>query len=186
MNFIGKIIKFFMDNPQEEQYTGPISDPTCPTCNINLQDKKWLDASFYICNDCNGIWINSDNFPKLLKKKEEELEGIFAYTEENLNIRYNYMTPRDLRKCPVCPNMMMNIQFDSSSGIWLDHCPANHGIWLDAGEINLVLQYRKLLEEHGGILPGQIIGITDQFRKEMNEQVGGFKLKTYHLDDGKI
>jgi Zn-finger nucleic acid-binding protein len=178
MSILQSIIKFFMDNPvpQEETYKGPINFPHCPTCDVSLTEKRLSAISFFTCNECNGLWVSSENFPEFLKKEEDELAGLFTYTEENLNIRHKFMSPRDLRKCPICLHMMMNIQFDSSSGVWIDHCCFNHGIWLDAGEINLILQYRKLLKEHGGKIPGQIIGMTEDFKKEMENNVGGFKL----------
>ncbi|MEQ8168276.1 MAG: zf-TFIIB domain-containing protein [Candidatus Eremiobacterota bacterium] len=178
MSLLLKIIKFFVDNPvpQEQAYTGPVNFPKCPTCDINLIERSLLNCSFFVCDECSGIWVNSDTFPLLLKKEEEDLEGLFAYTEQNLTIKNKFMSPRDLRPCPVCSNMMMNIQFDASSGIWIDHCCFNHGIWLDAGEINLILQYRKMLKEYGGKIPGQVIGISEEFKKEMEGNVGGFNV----------
>ena len=38
---------------------------------------------------------------------------------------------------------MENYQFGYQSGIWIDACPDQHGVWLDAGELPLVLQFQQ-------------------------------------------
>ena len=180
MSLFQAIIDFFTatgNSYEEKAFDGPLRDPVCPTCNTGLSHLNAAGVIFKLCSSCNGIWVDKECFSGILQKNEEELDPYFSYTEENLDVRMNYMTPADTRKCPVCETTMMNIEYDSSSGIWLDHCPHNHGIWLDAGEINLVLQYKKLLNEHGGKIPGQVIGMTEEFKKEMEENVGGFKVK---------
>jgi Zn-finger nucleic acid-binding protein len=153
MSFIKRLFNFFKaQSSQENQYTEPLHTPTCPTCNINLGTRVVDDIPLSVCEKCNGIWVSELDFPDLIHEDERKLEKLFHYTEENLKIRFDYMSPGAVRKCPVCPHFMMNVQFDYSSGIWLDHCPNNHGVWLDAGEINLVINYHKKSQEPASVM----------------------------------
>ncbi len=180
MSLLKKIIDFLTSTGgsyEEEPFKGNLRAPVCPTCNYGLGAVNVGSAIFHLCNNCNGIWVDKSSFSEVSSMREQDIDPYFSYTEENLDIRLSYMTPGSVRHCPVCASPMMNIQYDSSSGIWLDHCPHNHGIWLDAGEINLVLQYKNLLKEHGGKIPGQPIGMTEDFKREMEGNVGGYKMK---------
>ena len=38
---------------------------------------------------------------------------------------------------------MDHYQFDYASGIWVDSCPLGHGLWLDAGELKQIIEYRQ-------------------------------------------
>lgn len=150
MSFIKRLFNFFKAQSSEEnKYTEPLQTPACPTCKINLGTRVIDEIPISICEKCNGIWVSEFDFQDLIHEDQAKLEKLFNYTEENLKIRFDYMSPGAVRKCPVCPSFMMNLQFDYSSGIWLDHCPNNHGVWLDAGEIDLVIQYKRKIRELG-------------------------------------
>ncbi len=46
-------------------------------------------------------------------------------------------------KCPSCQEILFAVEFDE---IELDYCGACHGIWLDAGELDLLLENHTLTE----------------------------------------
>ena len=39
--------------------------------------------------------------------------------------------------CPTCKNMMIVVEYEQ---IELDYCPSCHGVWFDAGELQLLLE----------------------------------------------
>ena len=69
-------------------------------------------------------------------------------------VRLNYLlfncigkTVADIMNCPVCKNAMITLEL---AEVEIDHCTDCGGIWLDAGELELLLgdvsQARSLLE----------------------------------------
>jgi Zn-finger nucleic acid-binding protein len=46
---------------------------------------------------------------------------------------------------------MENYQFAYQSGIWIDACPDQHGIWLDAGELSLIREYQENTRNRGAL-----------------------------------
>jgi Zn-finger nucleic acid-binding protein len=48
--------------------------------------------------------------------------------------------------CPTCKNNMIVVEYKR---IELDYCPNCHGVWLDSGELELLLQSNQLLEKPG-------------------------------------
>jgi Zn-finger nucleic acid-binding protein len=55
------------------------------------------------------------------------------------------LTPRI--NCPVCSSTLDRFVFCLDSGVTIDRC-AEHGMWLDDGELARVLNYLKQSAEH--------------------------------------
>jgi Zn-finger nucleic acid-binding protein len=70
-----------------------------------------------------------NKFKEMLELPEEQVRPFFEISHESFN-------PTSLtRICPGCDAEMDRAQFHYSSGIWIDTCPNNHGVWLDGGEL---------------------------------------------------
>ncbi len=44
---------------------------------------------------------------------------------------------------------MSNYQFEETSGTWIDACSDGHGVWLDAGELELLRRFHHGPEDAG-------------------------------------
>jgi len=80
-----------------------------------------------ICPQCYGIWLDKGELNKLLK-------------DRNLS---NYLTKHigtKSRSPMICPRCAMTMDFEMAEGIEVDVCMTCGGIWLDAGELDLLKQ----------------------------------------------
>ena len=82
------------------------------------------------CNSCKGIWLDSG-----------ELDLLFnSANSGNINDFLNKKSDQlDPKRCPICKKKMELVEFENS-GIILDRCKNNHGIWFDNGELRSLLK----------------------------------------------
>lgn len=88
------------------------------------------------CSACGGVWLDSG-----------ELEIIIgeSSTGNSTTAVFRTDSTRKERKirCPKCGKKMEKGYWEKVSDILLDHCRQGHGIWLDKGELNILLHSRK-------------------------------------------
>jgi hypothetical protein len=60
-------------------------------------------------------------------------------------------------KCPKCGG---NLQGEAFHGLQIDRCPDCHGMWFDAGEIEMILK-----DEDAGVLRRVMGDLRASFRK---------------------
>ena len=124
----------------------PLSERNCPECSKPMATIDVGDGGhFYIehCNDCGGLFFDSGELQELLDSKIKET-NILNYSALN-SLLVDNPTYNDVviyRKCPVCSDLMTRENFGAKSGVIIDHCH-NHGIWLNSGELNRLLEWKK-------------------------------------------
>ena len=83
------------------------------------------------CPACKGIWLDNG-----------ELELIFSSSERK-EIAKSFTLRNDLteekRRCPNCKKKMDKVEFENT-GIIIDRCVNNHGLWFDNGELRSLLK----------------------------------------------
>jgi uncharacterized protein len=75
-----------------------------------------------------------------MKKEAEERQGRMAEDEKKRLQQLHYM------HCPKCGHQLAELDY---KGVKIDRCMNCHGVWLDAGELELVNQREGYL---GGML----------------------------------
>lgn len=108
--------------------------PRCPSCSCALRP---VHGGLHACGSCQGLWMPNESFQECLRGEVE------APTGSALAGQHTYQRSASSRTCPACEARMENYQFAYQSGIWIDACPDQHGVWLDAGELPLILQYQQ-------------------------------------------
>jgi Zn-finger nucleic acid-binding protein len=111
----------------------------CPRCREPMQALLLGDTTARECAACGGLWLNPAALQRLSDGRETRAEvvtllGLRAPTTK---------TPPDVVRyvpCPECGGLMNRKNFAQSSGVVLDVC-ANHGVWLDRGELERVLGF---------------------------------------------
>ena len=118
----------------------------CPHCEeplrtINLRaDKKF---NIERCEQCQGIFFDHNELAALL---ENTVTNVFKIDRRRLDSvnkeSYNGMSKVKYVKCPECREFMHRSNYASRSGVIVDKC-RDHGIWLDSGELNRLMQWKK-------------------------------------------
>ena len=105
----------------------------CPRCNVALDGHKYRDLEVDHCPNCRGLWLDFDEMDLLedSANKEEVLKGTRDYARR----------PGDL-PCPHC-DALMDVFNYRAYNLPIEHCPNNHGYWLDKGEEDRVLELMK-------------------------------------------
>ncbi len=127
----------------------------CPKCNVPMHEIKREDVIVDECRKCGGVWCDTDELNSLIKNKNErikkELEEAGSEEEKKNILEREKYEPRivhdedlvSMLNCIVCGAPMKRINYQYSSGIIIDVCPHNHGIWLDKGELERVFEFTK-------------------------------------------
>lgn len=92
-------------------------------------------ANAHACTRCHGIFAPPRAWSRFWRVPD---------TASDLDRRFPHkfgpsLTP--LVACSTCRIEMERARFSATSNIVIDVCPRAHGIWLDAGELRLVLAY---------------------------------------------
>lgn len=154
MEFFEFIKVLLSATPISTEITKPT--PVCPNCEVSLESQAIDEHSFGRCSTCHGLWLSEDVFGVLLDLPEEKVASLTGqFTAEHTLER----SPQS-RPCANCENAMDNYQFNYDSGIWLDACPGNHGIWLDEGELKLCRACKRFVDKKlatGGPSAGELL-----------------------------
>jgi len=123
----------------------PDLNRTCPVCKtqlktINVGEK--LPLFIERCDSCYGVFFDFNELEELIEysvkgSKNVDLKKLFEITQ---NPRYIDIVV--YRKCPVCAKTMNRKNFMGQSGVITDIC-AEHGIWLDSGELRQIMEWVK-------------------------------------------
>jgi len=86
-----------------------------------------------------GCFVRTEDFGALVEREEsgQRVELPFVPPDGRSLPRQTLLA---LVHCPHCPREMDRARFDQRAELVIDVCPS-HGIWLDAGELTMVLAY---------------------------------------------
>jgi len=117
----------------------------CPVCKtqlktINIGEK--LPLYIERCDSCYGVFFDINELEEMIDfsvkgSQNVDLIKLFQITENP-----RYIDIITYRKCPVCTKTMNRKNFMGQSGVITDIC-AEHGIWLDSGELRQIMEWVK-------------------------------------------
>jgi Zn-finger nucleic acid-binding protein len=162
----------------------------CPRCKVGLElVHSNCGVEVDICPTCKGIWLDNGELESLINSNAtapltfdtnylEQLDHLPMYKEETVT----YIP------CPHCSKIMNRRNHGARSGVILDACK-DHGIWLDAGELNRILHWHQA---GGSILHQQLEDEKQRIeekqnkvkaqRKLMDKEGGSFSYETWSSD----
>lgn len=124
------------------------SSHQCPTCNIlcddiNIGTKKRIIIQR--CKDCDGIFISENILEEIIQAQSVIKNNIDLHVLRFIkdNPRHSQETVIKYKKCPVCDITMHRLNYRAVSGVIVDKCH-KHGIWLDAGELLQLNEWKKV------------------------------------------
>lgn len=122
---------------------GEASRKVCPHCDVLLSSTVIAAGQQVVierCEKCLGLFFDPAELDMVTKSPtasadEVDLVRLTHLVEEE--------TPNELPgvkyvKCPTCRELMNRRQYGTRSGVIVDEC-ADHGVWLDRGELRRIL-----------------------------------------------
>ncbi|MEN3015658.1 MAG: zf-TFIIB domain-containing protein [bacterium] len=116
---------------------------SCPNCeytmkviSIKFKGKSDIDIlKIDFCDSCEGIWFDRGELVKALEINIKDISKFFPSSTK----RSEKGSGR--RVCPICSKYLSLINYSKDSDIWVDVCTNGCGIFLDAGELELLKLY---------------------------------------------
>lgn len=102
----------------------------CPRCNVELKVERYRGLEIDRCPQCEGLWLDHHELG--------HLEDTVVDTGTSKGTMWMRSFGSDLT-CPHCDQQMNWFRYRRYD-LEIDHCPAEHGFWLDKGEEKRVLE----------------------------------------------
>jgi Zn-finger nucleic acid-binding protein len=123
-----------IDGAKYESATGDV----CPACGQNLNAYQIFSMPFEACPHCRGLWLFKDELREL---KNRVQGGSLRWLNDEIEALEKASVAVTEKPCVKCQNLkMVSVTFGKSS-ILIDWCPQCHGMWLDRGEFESIMQY---------------------------------------------
>lgn len=139
----------------------------CADCRCEMIPYKVRQIALDVCPQCKGFWFDSGELEKVLLLPDDFLQASFS-ARERPGGPFGYKG--DPRPCPRCSATM---EKDRCESIWVDYCTQGHGIWLDAGELQLIYQH---VQASRGPLPPSVKATSGNVVTDFASLTGGVLL----------
>ena len=121
----------------------------CPVCKNTLVVLELEQIEIDYCTSCGGIWLDAGELELLLETQEERSRLLNLLVEDSSVKEKRY-------RCPICSKKMKKVFVGEEKKILIDKCKKNHGLWLDKGELEAVIQFSSQNRD------GKIINLLKQ------------------------
>ena len=105
----------------------------CPICENPLVILELDQIEIDHCLNCGGIWLDAGELELLLVTDKERERFIKLLIEAESVNEKKY-------PCPICNKKMGKVFVGEEKKILIDKCKRNHGLWLDKGELEAVIE----------------------------------------------
>jgi Zn-finger nucleic acid-binding protein len=102
----------------------------CPACRASMAILEYNGVDLDFCFSCRGCWLDAGELGLILNGTPDR--------PEDLKLE---KSSRGKRRCPRCGSRM-RVGPAPATGVEVDACPAGHGLWLDAGELEQIVKAR--------------------------------------------
>lgn len=110
----------------------------CPACAGKLRQRDLGEISLVECAGCAGLWITTELLEELCLRADRPYPELLALFRQLPKPEFKLEHPVVYRACPVCNTLMLRRRFARKTQVVLDCC-SQHGLWLDHGELELIL-----------------------------------------------
>jgi Zn-finger nucleic acid-binding protein len=105
----------------------------CPVCKNPMVVLELDQIEIDHCLNCGGIWLDAGELELLLDTDEERERFVKLLIEDDSVKEKKY-------PCPICNKKMEKVFVGEEKKILIDKCRKNHGLWLDKGELEQVIE----------------------------------------------
>lgn len=109
----------------------------CPNCESINSESLLLDSNLNAikCNDCEGIWIPSNNYFKYIESNKPDLSILNPTDMQKV---FSEKDSETGKKCPDCGKQVVARKAGFGAEFKVDRCDHCFGIWLDKNEWELL------------------------------------------------
>ncbi|HSR48421.1 MAG TPA: zf-TFIIB domain-containing protein [Anaerolineales bacterium] len=107
----------------------------CPVDGSSLESRAVESVQVEACVRCRGLWFQGEELRKAKDAAQPDLNWLDfdLWSEQD-----SFAVAWSVRTCPQCGEKMAGIAY-GTTGVTVDYCPTGHGIWLDNGEFENIL-----------------------------------------------
>jgi len=105
----------------------------CPVCENPMVVLELDQIEIDHCLHCGGIWLDAGEL-ELLLDTDEDRERLKSFLIEDDSVKEKKYP------CPICNKKMKKVFVGEEKKILIDKCKNNHGLWLDKGEFDDVIE----------------------------------------------
>ena len=108
----------------------------CPLDGTTLEIHTIHSVDVEECPQCKGLWFEKDE----LRKAKDDADPDLNWLDFDLwSDQESFKTELSARNCPRCGENMATISY-ADTGVTVDYCVEEHGIWLDKGEFQAIIE----------------------------------------------
>ena len=112
--------------------------------------ERYEGVAIQRCTACGGVWLGQDEMREIVKHRVELFDKtVLEEVKRRVREVKAKIPPAERerkRHCPVCKRELVAINYNYSSGIIIDRCFGEHGVFLDKGELELVQAHAELMK----------------------------------------
>ena len=102
------------------------------------------DAPTLDCATCHGRWVDRKDVRTALGPMTTFSSGANVRRELRPRRLWSSTAPAPTgRACPRCREAMVRHAATAAGPVWVDECPARHGIWFDEGELETLVEFAR-------------------------------------------
>lgn len=107
----------------------------CPACNHTLETIEHDRLRFEQCTNCGGIWFEGGELDQAIEQALPDAQWLEFDLWKDVEAMSMHWGDR---QCPVCGKTMAQIVY-GETGVIVDYCVDEHGVFLDQGEFEKIL-----------------------------------------------
>ena len=113
----------------------------CPNCARELAATPREGIEIDECSECGGTWFQREELRRAKDSTDEDLRWLDfdPFTDGD-----SFAVRSGERACPECSGPMETRTY-MSSGVVIDACALDHGVWLDSGEFEKIVEHLQTL-----------------------------------------
>ena len=96
-----------------------------------------------VCAECISVWLDDDELARIVYSPEHawspEVVKQVLETTGSMGVP-KVEHDRELH-CPSCDSLLEPVNYQGNSGVIINTCPNQHGVWLDHGELAKIRIY---------------------------------------------
>ena len=98
-----------------------------------------------ICKLCAGVWLDFGELTTIIETKERTWpESIISKVLASTGTPGVSFEEQNRKLfCPKCESVLPPTNYQGNSGVIVNTCPNDHGLWLDAGELAKIQIYME-------------------------------------------
>jgi len=108
----------------------------CPIDGTTLETHTIHSINIEECAQCRGLWFGEGELRKAKDESEPDLNWLDFDLWSNQTF---FQVDWSSRKCPICGKNMATISY-AETGVKVEYCTEEHGIWLDKGEFQAIIE----------------------------------------------